>query len=109
MHDRGLAHRDLKAANLLVGPAGDVTFIDLVGVRARRAVSFRLRVRDLTRLNASFVNSPQLTDEDRKRFLETYLQTGLRRSPDWDVWWTAIAERTRAKVEKNARRNRPLA
>ena len=108
MHDRGLAHRDLKAANILVGPTGEVTFIDLVGVRARKSVPYDLRLRDLTRLNASFVNSPDLTDDDRKRFLETYLQTGMRKAPDWSAWWAAIAERTRAKVKKNARRNRPL-
>lgn len=109
MHDRGVCHRDLKAANLLVGPDGGITFIDLVGVRTRRHVPFPIRVRDLTRLNASFLTTPHVSLGDRLRFLRTYLRWGLRGPDGWKAWWTGIAGRTAAKVRKNLRRNRPLA
>ena len=63
----------------------------------------------MSRLNASFVQSPHVPAADRLRFLRPYLQWALHGSEGWKAWWTAVAERTRAKVEKNARRNRPLA
>ncbi|HKB01400.1 MAG TPA: lipopolysaccharide kinase InaA family protein [Gemmataceae bacterium] len=109
MHDRGVSHRDLKAANVLVTADGECHFIDLVGVRARRNVSRGVRVRDLTRLNASFVGSRSVTRTDRLRFLRAYLVWALAGRGNWKDWWKAIDERTREKVLRNARRNRPLA
>jgi len=109
MHERGASHRDLKAANILVTPKADCQFIDLVGVRLRPRVSRRLRMRDLTRLNASFVNSPHVTRSDRLRFLRVYLAWGLRGKAGWKEWWKQIALATGAKVLRNAKKNRPLA
>jgi tRNA A-37 threonylcarbamoyl transferase component Bud32 len=109
MHDRGVSHRDLKAANILVTPDGECQFIDLVGVRTRPRVGGRLRIRDLTRLNASFVASPHVTRTDRLRFLRTYMLWGLAGQGGWKDWWRAVAARTEDKVRRNRRRNRPLA
>jgi serine/threonine protein kinase len=109
MHDRGVSHRDLKAANILVTPDGGCQFIDLVGVRTRATVGWALRIRDLTRLNASFVNSAHATRTDRLRFLRSYMQWGLVGRGDWKDWWRAVEQGTREKVLRNARRNRPLA
>ena len=36
MHERGVSHRDLKAANILVTADGECQFIDLVGARTPR-------------------------------------------------------------------------
>jgi hypothetical protein len=66
MHDRGVSHRDLKAANILLeGAATDPVaavpvLIDLVGVQLGRAVSFRQRAKELARLNASFLKKPKV-------------------------------------------------
>ncbi|MBO0699042.1 MAG: hypothetical protein J2P46_11655 [Zavarzinella sp.] len=109
MHDRGVSHRDLKAANILITADGDCQFIDLVGVRTRPRVSRSLRVRDLTRLNASFVGSPHVTRADRLRFLRTYMMWGLAGRGGWKDWWKAVEARTREKVRRNLERNRPLA
>jgi serine/threonine protein kinase len=109
MHERGVSHRDLKAANILVTSANECSFIDLVGVRLGQAVPVGIRVRDLTRLSASFVNSPQVTRSDRLRFLRIYLAWGLRGSGGWKDWWKRVGLATQAKIERNARRNRPLA
>jgi tRNA A-37 threonylcarbamoyl transferase component Bud32 len=108
MHERGASHRDLKAANILVTAAGECQFIDLVGVRLRRNVGRALRVRDLARLNASFVSSPGVSRTDRLRFLRVYLLWGLRGPAGWKEWWSQIALATRDKIRKNALRNRPL-
>src|SRR5262249_41941968 len=78
LHGRRLSHRDLKAPNILVSrPGGDEAalsfwLIDLVGVRCPGRLSWRRRVRDLARLNASFLESPALTRTDRLRFLRVY-------------------------------------
>ena len=109
MHERGASHRDLKAANILVTASGDCQFIDLVGVRLQSNISRPLRIRNLTRLNASFVSSPHVTRSDRLRFLRTYLAWGLRGQAGWKEWWKQIALATEAKVQRNARKNRPLA
>jgi tRNA A-37 threonylcarbamoyl transferase component Bud32 len=109
MHGRGVMHRDLKAANILVTPAGECRFIDLVGMRTRASISPRRRVRDLTRLNASFVECPHVSRADRLRFLRVYLNWGLGGRAGWKDWWTAVRQGTEAKVRQNARRNRPLA
>jgi serine/threonine protein kinase len=109
MHDRGISHRDLKAPNILVRADGACEFIDLVGVRTRRRVPRVIRIRDLARLNASFVASPHVTWRDRVRFLQTYLLRGLRGPGDWKDWGRQVFAATEAKVRRNERRNRPLA
>jgi len=108
MHERGVSHRDLKAANILVNSGGECQFIDLVGVRLQRNVRRRLRVRDLARLNASFVSMAEVSRTDRLRFLRVYLLWGLRGSAGWKEWWREAAQATEAKVRRNALRNRPL-
>jgi hypothetical protein len=115
MHERQVSHRDLKAPNILMrGAATDVrtaepVLIDLVGVEAGRPVPLRIRVRDLARLNASFLRSPHVTRADRLRFLRAYLCWGLHGRGDWKPLWRQVADATRAKAAKNARSGRPLA
>ncbi len=133
MHDRQVSHKDLKAPNILVTPAGDPVLIDLVGVTTGRPVPELQRIRELTRLAASFADSPTVTRTDRLRVLRAYLGSGRAggvspllkakkqgadapRSPkpacagrgDWKSWWTRIAVGVRAKVRRNANLGRPL-
>jgi hypothetical protein len=112
LHTRGLAHRDLKAANILTSDtAGDARFwfIDLVGVTRPGRVSARLRAQNLARLNASFIAHPLVTQRDKLRFLRAYLAWNLRGKGGWKRWWRRIECATRAKVERNRRSGRPLA
>ena len=74
-----------------------------------RHVPREIRVRDLARLNASFVQAPIVSRADRLRFLRTYLMWGLRKHADWADWWKQIDLATGEKVRRNERRNRPLA
>jgi tRNA A-37 threonylcarbamoyl transferase component Bud32 len=112
LHRRRLAHRDLKASNILVqlpasGPPA-CWLIDLVGVAHPRRLPRWLRARNLARLHASFFQSPLVSRTDKLRFLRTYLQWGLRGQQGWKGWWRAIAQATLAKVARNARSGRPL-
>lgn len=108
MHDRAVSHRDLKACNILLERGVEPVLIDLVGVRIRRAVSFRQRAKELARLNASFLASPDVTCTVRLRFLRTYLAAGDCRIADWKSWWREIRRATVAKQAKNRRNGRPL-
>jgi serine/threonine protein kinase len=115
MHCRHLAHRDLKAANILLSKkAGEAALdrfwlIDLVGLSRHRQLPMARRIQNLARLHASFHRHPALTRSDRLRFLQTYLQWGLFGRGGWKKWWQAIEETTSLKIERNQRRGRPLA
>ncbi|HEY7313099.1 MAG TPA: lipopolysaccharide kinase InaA family protein [Gemmataceae bacterium] len=116
LHQRLLSHRDLKAANLLIGGVStlarggetSICFIDLVGVRRMRKLRRCRRVQNLARLNASFHNRPALTRTDRLRFLRVYLRWGLRGRIGWKRWWRQIEEATANKINRNLRKGRPL-
>lgn len=115
MHEKQVAHRDLKAPNILMSrvrpdlAAAVPVLIDLVGVVPGTPVSRADRVRNLARLNASFLQHPAITRTDRLRFLRAYLAWGLHGSDGWKEWWHAVRQQTLAKVAKNQRSGRPLA
>lgn len=114
MHERDVSNRDFKAPNILMAGAAvdpltaEPVLIDLVGVRVGSPVPEATRVRDLARLNASFVRSAVVSRTDRLRFLRSYLLDSLRPPADWKVWWRRVARATEAKVAKNERSGRPL-
>jgi serine/threonine protein kinase len=110
MHEMGLSHRDLKAANILWSPATkSFHFIDLVGAARQSQLSTSVRVRNLARLQVSFAQNPHLTRTDRLRFLSIYLCWALRGRAGWKDWWKKIAEASREKIEQNHQRGRPVA
>ena len=78
MHERGVNHRDLKAANVLVSPAG-CSLIDLVGVRVGSSVSRARRVQNLARLNASFLGEPRRHANEPSALPANVLELGLVR------------------------------
>ncbi len=112
LHQRRLSHRDLKAANVLVGGFSPLDvhlyLIDLVGVSRLPKLRRARRVQNLARLNTSFLDHSGLTRGDRLRFLRVYLRWGLRGRNDWKRWWQQIAAATANKVQRNLRKGRPL-
>jgi len=127
MHDAGLAHRDLKAPNILIAPAPDgqprPVLVDLDGLRRVRRPSARRRARDLMRLSVSLDEWGVARRTDRLRFLRTYLgrpgcpgsitvlsrQRGRRDSARrLRRWWDRIARASRRKLEALRRKHGPL-
>jgi serine/threonine protein kinase len=108
MHDRGVSHRDLKAANILLADGHEPMLIDLVGVRTGVRLGNSHRAKELARLNASFLHSPHVTRGDRLRFLLAYLAAGPSLGVDWKMWWKMVSRATVAKAAKNRRRGRTL-
>ena len=110
MHERGVVHRDLKAANFLLDDNKEeaITFIDLVGSSRAKNPTIPRRVKDLMRLNASFLANLDVTRTDKLRFLRVYLHWGLEGRANWKIWWTQIAEATSRKQARNLKRGRPL-
>ena len=116
LHESGLAHRDLKAPNILVAPGQPPrpVFVDLDGVRRTRQVSPRRRARDLMRLSVSLDEWGVARQTDRLRFLRTYLEPPGRPPPMTVLarrrgrtdaarrlrqWWRRIARTSARKLD----------
>lgn len=128
LHRWRFAHRDLKAANLLVSPASwtmgargvrelppdaaeprdRVWFVDLHGLRRQRRVGKQRRVRDLSRLHLSFLTHPGLTRTDRLRFLLGYLTRAEYAGGGWKSWWNAIEAAAQARARQHRRLGRVI-
>jgi len=110
LHERGWAHRDLKATNILIRNEDTIRvwFIDLVGAWRPWRLRDSRRQKDVARLNASTLFSQQLSQTDRLRFLRAYMNWNLHGKRGWKGWWRAIANHTAAKVRRNRNRGRPL-
>lgn len=121
LHDHGLAHRDLKAENLLVrwSPGQDLELIllDMDGFSRRESPGARRRFKGLMRLNVSLLECPAVNHAGRLRLLLGYLhRPGCGRvqfKPYWralEAWSTRkLRERidARRQLQKAARRPVP--
>ena len=112
MHDLSVSHRDLKSPNLMVSENGGtikIWLVDLVGVRTHTYLPDERKAQNLARLNSSFVNSKQISNTEKLRFLRQYLRWGMEGPFTWKTWWRKIGRLTGLKIAKNQRSGRPLA
>ena len=108
--ERGFAHRDLKAGNLLVtcdDPAIDppkLTLIDMEGIRrVARPRAENLR-RAVVRLSVSLAASDQCTRTDRLRFLQRLLAGYGPAAPRWKDAWREIDALSQSKRQRHEAR-----
>ena len=94
MHRHQVANRDLKGDNLIVSRKGSeqhvFSIVDFDGVDIG-PVSWRTRVKNLTRLERGVRESATATTTDRLRFLRTYL--GPRFGVQWKKYWRGVSRR----------------
>jgi len=96
LHDRGIAHADLKGSNLLArerGTAFELFVVDLAELRIGRSVPEAARIEALAQLDAS--TPLVVTRSERLRFLARYAP-GLSRA-ERARWFRAVAARSRAR------------
>lgn len=108
MHTLQIAHRDLKAANLLVVEDGRRMasyLIDLDGVRIRRRLSPRRRAANLARLAAGLEAHPWISRTVCCRFLRAYAGQFSSGEVDWKRLWRDVAARSHLIVQRKRRRS----
>ena len=103
--ERGFAHRDCKAENLLVLtiPKLKLLWIDMDGIRRSRRPAIEEQCRALVRLHVSLLDVPGLTNGDRVRFLRAFL-TRFGMAPNaWRSIWRRVAADSSQKLAARRR------
>ncbi|MGH8629197.1 MAG: lipopolysaccharide kinase InaA family protein, partial [Burkholderiales bacterium] len=112
LEERGFAHRDCKAANVLVitQPRLKLLWIDLDGLRLVGKVNPNQRLQALMRLHVSLLDVPGLTRSDRVRFLKAYFARFGADRRAWRAAWRSLSAAAEQKIRaKRARREWKLA
>jgi serine/threonine-protein kinase RIO1 len=106
-HDLRIAHGDLKAKNILVKTSDERNLfylLDLDSIRMKKTLPRRTLIKDLARLNASFLDTRLLSRSDRMRFLITYLSEEPQRDSAQRIYWREIAAATENTLRKSGKR-----
>jgi tRNA A-37 threonylcarbamoyl transferase component Bud32 len=107
IHNFQIAHGDMKAKNILVktGDGQHLFFLlDLDSLKIKKSLSRKERIRDLARLNASFLDTRLLSRSDRMRFLITYLSEDPQTGSPKRIYWREIAATTENQLRKSGKR-----
>ncbi len=111
-HDRGFAHRDFKAQNLLIqwfdlhADRPLITMVDMDGVRYVGNADRAIRDKAVVRLAVSMLDVPGCTRTDRVRFLRRYMMRFGNSDASWKTYWRSLDTGVRQKRQrKEARRD----
>ena len=111
MHAAGAAHRDLKAANLVVVEMDarlETWLVDLDGLQIGGHINFARRARDIARLAAGLAAHPWITRSISRRFLRAYLCAYPGTDIAWKPLWRAIAARAAQIVRRKQERGQEV-
>ena len=107
IHDFQIAHGDLKAKNILVKTSYErhlFYLLDLDSLKINKSLSQAERIRDLARLNASFLDTRVLSRSNRLRFLVNYINGGAKPDFAQRIFWNNIAAATENTLRKSKKR-----
>lgn len=100
LHARGFAHRDFKAANILIASSREdpsqlprISLVDLDGLSLKRLVTEEHARRAIARLSVSLEPYAVITRTDRLRFLKLYLAGWGCEDSRWKTDWKDLAAR----------------
>ena len=104
--ERGFAHRDCKAQNILVitQPQLELLWIDMDGVQRVGRLARAQRLLPLMRLHVSLLDVPGLTRTDRVRFLKSYFARFGSDPNAWRAAWREVSQAAESKVRAKATR-----
>jgi tRNA A-37 threonylcarbamoyl transferase component Bud32 len=111
LHAAGIAHRDLKAANLLVAEASaEVTswLIDLDGMRIPRRLGMARRAADLARLAVGLQAHPWVSRAICCRFLRAYAAESPAGAVAWKPLWRLVAAQSASLLRRKRRRGQEV-
>lgn len=104
MHTRGVRHRDLKSANIMIDCKHQPWIIDLAGASLNRSVSQRTCEKDLARMARSGL-AIGMALTGYLIFFKAY--SGNRLSPDWKKQWRQISRLVEKAMALQQKRGRP--
>ncbi len=97
LHAQGIAHRDLKSANLIVREREggvEVFLVDLDGASRLGVRAAAVRLKNLARLHAATGKLSNVSNSVRCRFLRAYLAT-VNNSICWKTVWRHLGKASR--------------
>jgi len=110
LHDNQLAHRDLKASNMLVlrrpGALPQIVLIDLDGLRRAVILTARARFQGLMRLNVSLLECPMVNHAGRLKMLLGYLCRPGAAKVNFKPYWRVLQEWSSKKLKRQIRSRR---
>jgi tRNA A-37 threonylcarbamoyl transferase component Bud32 len=104
MHARGVRHRDLKSANIMIDSQFQPWIIDLAGASLNRSVSPTTREKDLARMARS-ARAIGMALTGYLIFFKAYC--GNRLFPDWKKQWRQISRHAVKALALQQKRGRP--
>jgi len=110
LNDNCLAHRDMKANNLLVrgspGACPELVLVDLDGLQYVRVLTTRRRFQGLMRLNVSLLNCPAVNHAGRLRMLLGYMRRPGCGRIHYKPYWRVLEKWSASKLSRQIRSRR---